>query len=181
MGLISLKIDLNKGIRNRGRPKKSATTMSEMSETRDRSKRSADAMSETNGISPEKASDEIIETVENNVETGSIHVSKHINHITNKKKNKMCIDCKKMEVEGCWFCGKEEHVCEMALPKTQVDYEWLWVCKACHDIVTDNASLIALRETVKNEKEKRKNKEKETYPCGVCTRLVKNQRSIVCI
>merc|ERR1712121_515091 len=158
--LISLNISLNKGIRNRGRPKKSATATSE---TRDRPKRSADAMSETNGISPEKkkvrrkedeasekASDEIIETVENNVETGSIHVSKHINHITNKKKNKMCIDCKKMEVEGCWFCGKEEHVCEMALPKTQVDYEWLWVCKACHDIVTDKASLIALRETVKN-------------------------------
>merc|ERR1712121_140270 len=177
--LISLNINLNKGIRNRGRPKKSATTMREMSETRDRSKRSADAMSETNGISPdkkkvrrkedeasEKASDEIIETVENNIETGSIHVSKHINHITNKKKNKMCIDCKKMEVEGCWFCGKEEHVCEMALPKTQVDYEWLWVCKACHDIVTDNASFIALRETVKKRERKKKNKENETYPCG---------------
>merc|ERR1712121_387465 len=27
----------------------------------------------------------------------------------------------KMEVEECWLCGKEEHVCEMALPKTQVD------------------------------------------------------------
>merc|ERR1712121_384782 len=144
--LISLNINVNKGIKNRGRPKKSATTMSEMSdmrETRDKSKRSADAMSETNGISPEKkkvrserASDEKIGTV-----------SKHINHITNKKKNKMCIDCKKMEVEGCWFCGKEEHVCEMALPRTQVDYEWLWVCKACHDIVTDKATLIALRET----------------------------------
>merc|ERR1711942_191632 len=127
-------------------------------------------MSKTNGISPkkkkvrsEKASDE------NKVETGSIHFSKHINHITNKKKNKMCIDCKKMEVEGCWFCGKEEHVCEMALPKTQVDYEWLWVCKACHDIVTDKASLIALRETIKNEKEKIKNKENETYPCGDTT------------
>merc|ERR1712121_93727 len=39
--LISLNINLNKGIRNRGRPKKSATTMSEMRETRDRSKRSA--------------------------------------------------------------------------------------------------------------------------------------------
>merc|ERR1712121_447820 len=175
--LISLNINVNKGTKNRGRPKKSATTMGEMSD-----------MSETNGISPEKkkvrserASDEKIGTVENNVETGSIHVSKHINHIRNKKKNKMCIDCKKMEVEGCWFCGKEEHVCEMALPKTQVDYEWLWVCKACHDIVTDKATLIAFRETIKNEKEKRKNTEIETYPCGVCTRLVKNQRSIVCI
>ena len=55
--LISLNINVNKGIKNRGRPKKSATTMSEMSdmrETRDKSKRSADAMSETNGISPEK-------------------------------------------------------------------------------------------------------------------------------
>merc|ERR1712002_1188381 len=52
--LISLNISLNKGIRNRGRPKKSATAMSEKSETRDRPKRSADAMSETNGISPEK-------------------------------------------------------------------------------------------------------------------------------
>ena len=52
--LISLNINLNKGIKNRGRPKKSATTMSEMRETRDRSKRSVDAMSETNGISPEK-------------------------------------------------------------------------------------------------------------------------------
>merc|ERR1712121_562615 len=114
----------------RGRPKKSAAAMSETSETRERPKRSADAMSETNGISPEKkvrrkedeasekASDKKIETVENSVETGSIHVGKHINHITNKKKNKMCIDCKTMEVEGCWFCGKEEHVCEMALPKT---------------------------------------------------------------
>merc|ERR1711972_1183916 len=109
-----------------------------------------------NGISPEKkkvksekASDEISGTVENNVETGSIHVSKHINHITNKKKNKMCIDCKKMEVEGYWFCGKEEHVCEMALPKTQVDYEWLWVCLECHEIVTDNVSLISLRDAVK--------------------------------
>merc|ERR1712121_135078 len=183
--LISLNINVNKGTKNRGRPKKSATTMGEMSgemsdmrETRDKSKRSADAMSETNGISPEKkkgrserASDEKIGTV-----------SKHINHITNKKKNKMCIDCKKMEVEGCWFCGKEEHVCEMALPKIQVDYEWLWVCMECHDIVTDNASLITLWEAVKNEKEKRKNKETETYPCGACPRLVcKNQRSIECI
>ena len=52
--LISLNINLNKGIKKVGRPKKSATTMSEMSETRDKSKRSADAMSETNGISPEK-------------------------------------------------------------------------------------------------------------------------------
>ena len=53
--------------------------------------------------------------------TRRVHVGKHINHITNKKKNKICIDCKKMEVEECWLCGKEEHVCEMALPKTQVD------------------------------------------------------------
>ena len=52
--LISLNITLNKGTKKVGRPKKSATTMSEMSETRDKSKRSADAMSETNGISPEK-------------------------------------------------------------------------------------------------------------------------------
>ena len=55
--LISLNINLNKGVKNRGRPKKSATPMSEMMETRvtrDRSKRSVDAMSETNGISPEK-------------------------------------------------------------------------------------------------------------------------------
>merc|ERR1712121_588560 len=66
--------------------------------------------------------------------TRLVHVGKHINHITNKKKNKICIDCKKMEVEECWLCGKEEHVCEMALPKTQVDYEWLWVCMECHDI-----------------------------------------------
>merc|ERR1712121_100138 len=90
--------------------------------------------------------------------TRRVHVGKHINHITNKKKNKICINCKKMEVEECWLCGKEEHVCEMALLRTQVDYEWLWVCRECHDIVTDNALLITLRETVKNEKEKRKTK-----------------------
>merc|ERR1712121_393279 len=114
--------------------------------------------------------------------TRRVHVGKHINHITNKKKNKICIYCKKMEVEECWLCGKEEHVCEMALPKTQVDYEWLWVCMECHDIVTENASLITLRETIKNEKEKRKNKETETYPCNAGPRLVcKNQRSIECI
>merc|ERR1712121_349553 len=40
--LISLNINVNKGVKNRGRPKKSATPMSEMMETRvtrDRSKR----------------------------------------------------------------------------------------------------------------------------------------------
>merc|ERR1712121_212616 len=105
-----------------------------------------------------------------------------INHITNKKKNKNCIDYKKMEVEEGRMCGKEEHVCEMALPKTQVDYELLWVCMECHDIVTDNVSLITLWETVKNEKEKRKNKETRTFPCNACPCLVcKNQRSIKCI
>merc|ERR1712215_377376 len=61
--------------------------------------------------------------------TRRINIGKHINHITKKKKNKICIDCKKMDVEECWMCGKEEHVCEMALPKTQVDYEWLWDCR----------------------------------------------------
>ena len=87
-----------------------------------------------------------------------------------------------MEVEECWMCGKEEHVCEMALPKTQVDYEWLWVGMECHDIITDNVSLITLREAVKNEKEKRRNKEPITYSCNACSRLVnKNQRSIQCI
>merc|ERR1712121_362584 len=45
--LISLNINVNKGTKNRGRPKKSATTMGEMSgEMSD--------MRETNGISPEK-------------------------------------------------------------------------------------------------------------------------------
>ena len=115
--------------------------------------------------------------------TRRINIGKHINHITKKKKNKICIDCKKMEVEECWMCGKEEHVCEMALPKTQVDYEWLWVCLECHEIVTDSVSLITLRDAVKNEKEKRKNKE-PTYPCAnnACPRLIyKNHRAIKCI
>ena len=52
--LISLNISLNKGIRSRGRPKKSAAAMNETNETRDRPKRSADAMNETNEISHEK-------------------------------------------------------------------------------------------------------------------------------
>ena len=43
--------------------------------------------------------------------TRHIHVGKHINHVTKKKKNKICIDCKKMDAEECWMCGKEEHVC----------------------------------------------------------------------
>merc|ERR1712121_291641 len=74
--LISLNISLNKGIRSKGRPKKSATAMNETNETRDRPKRSADAMSETIEISEssekkvrkkgdkacEKASDKKIET-----------------------------------------------------------------------------------------------------------------------
>ena len=83
-----------------------------------------------------------------------------------------------MEVEECWMCRKEEHVCEMALPKTQVDYEWLWVCMECYDI-TDSVSLVTLREAVKK---KRKNKEPITYSCNACSRLVnKNQRSVQCI
>ena len=113
--------------------------------------------------------------------TRRINIGKHINHITKKKKNKICIDCKKMEVEECWMCGKEEHVCEMALPKTQVDYEWLWVCLECHEIVTDSVALINLREAVKDEKEKRKTKE-PTYPCKVCSHLIyKNRRAIKCV
>merc|ERR1712033_95610 len=54
--LISLNISLNKEIRRRGRPKKSAAAMSETNETRGKPKRSAGAMSETNEISdsPEK-------------------------------------------------------------------------------------------------------------------------------
>merc|ERR1712215_430624 len=31
--------------------------------------------------------------------TRRINIGKHINHITKKKKNKICIDCQKMEVE----------------------------------------------------------------------------------
>merc|ERR1712121_580380 len=49
--LISLNISLNKEIKSRGRPKKSASTMSETNETRGRPKRSADAMSVTDEIS----------------------------------------------------------------------------------------------------------------------------------
>merc|ERR1712215_430405 len=113
--------------------------------------------------------------------TRRINIGKHISHITKKKKNKICIDCKKMEVEECWLCGKEEHACEMALPNTQVDYEWLWVCLECHEIVTDSVALINLREAVKNEKEKRKIKE-PTFPCKECSHIIyKNRRAIKCV
>merc|ERR1711888_148992 len=46
--------------------------------------------------------------------TRHIHVGKHINHGTKKKKNKICIDCKDTVVEECWMCGREEHICENA-------------------------------------------------------------------
>ena len=78
--------------------------------------------------------------------------------VQKKKKGKICIDCKLMEVEECWMCGRETHVCEKALPKIQVDYEWLWVCMECYNIITDSVSLVTLREAVINEKERRKKK-----------------------
>merc|ERR1712215_64557 len=87
--------------------------------------------------------------------THLLHADKHINHSTRKKKNRICIDCKDTVVEECWMCGRKEHICEKALPKVQVDYEWLWVCMECYDIITDSVSLVSLREAVKNEKEKR--------------------------
>ena len=46
--------------------------------------------------------------------TRHIHVGKHINHGTKKKKNKICIDCKDTVVEECWMCGREEYICEKA-------------------------------------------------------------------
>merc|ERR1712121_172373 len=49
--LIILNISLNKEIKSRGRPKKSASTMSETNETRGRPKRSADPLSVTDEIS----------------------------------------------------------------------------------------------------------------------------------
>lgn len=119
--------------------------------------------------------------------TRNLNAIKYVNRVTRKqipndihKRNRVCIDCKKTEVEECLLCGKEQHICDMGVDmKIQADYEWLWVCLDCLDIATDDIAMKNVRELVDKEKKKKQTK---TYTCNICTCVINSnlQGSIQC-